>query len=120
MATNEIFKEANHLSLPVPANTKAGVAVRIGVLNGFTEVAEGEGVGNIDGYASINLEGAFKVEVDGALTKGQAVYITSAGALTATAGTNAVFGASLSAKGTGKGLAIVKVSPFGAPAKLGF
>lgn len=108
MATNEIFKLGTHVSLPVPADTKAGAPVRVGVLNGFTETPEGEGVGNIENYASINFDGAFKVDVAGALTKGQAVYITSAGALTATAASNTFFGASLSAKGTGTGPAVVK------------
>lgn len=109
MAKNEVFSEANHLSLPVPADTAAGVAVRVGVLNAFTETPEGAGVGNVEGYASVTLEGAFKVDVTGALTKGQAVYITSAGALTATATDNALFGASLSEKGSGSGPAVVKV-----------
>lgn len=113
MSKNEVYKEANHLSLPVPADTKAGTPVRIGVLNGWAETPEGEGVGNIEGYASVNFTGAFKVEVAGALTKGQAVYITSANTLTATAASNALFGAALSAKGSGTGLAIIKVNPFG-------
>lgn len=86
MALNEIFKEANHLSLPVPADVPAGSPVRIGVLNGFTETPEGAGVGNVDGYASINMKGAFKVEVEGALTKGQEVFITPTNTLTTTAG----------------------------------
>ena len=112
MSANEIFREANHLSLPVPADTPAGVAVRIGVLNGFTETPEGAGVGNIDGYASINLEGAFRVDVDGALTKGAPVYIVEAdGSLTSTdnAGANPLFGASLSEKAAGIAPAVVKV-----------
>ena len=108
MATNEIFKFGTHVSLPVPADTKAGVPVRIGILNGFSETPEGAGVGNIEGYASINFDGAFQVDVTGALTPGQAVYITSANALTATATGNALFGASLSTKGTGVGKATVK------------
>lgn len=114
MALNEIFKKAEHLSLPVAADVPAGVPVRVGVLNGFTETPEGAGVGNIEGYASLNLIGAFKVEVAGALTKGQEVFITPAGALTATAGTgNFSFGASLSDKGAGTGLAVIAVAKFG-------
>lgn len=109
MAKNEVFKAANHLSLPVPADTPSGKAVRVGVLNGFTETPEGEGVGNIEGYASLNLEGAFKVDVTGTLTVGQVVYITPAGVLTATAAGNFVFGASLRAKGTGVGPSVVRV-----------
>lgn len=114
MATNEIYREANHLSLPVPADTKAGAPVRIGILNGFTETPEGEGVGNIENHASINFEGAFKVDVVGALEKGQAVFIKSDNTLTATvAGSAARFGASLTKKGAGTGPAVVAVDKFG-------
>lgn len=114
MALNEIFKEANHLSLPVPADVPAGSPVRIGVLNGFTETPEGAGVGNVDGYASINMKGAFKVEVEGALTKGQEVFITPTNTLTTTAGTgNFSFGASLTERTATSGLAVVAVARFG-------
>lgn len=115
MAVNEIFKEANHLSLPVPADIPAGRAVRIGSLNGFTETPEGDGVGNVEGYASINMKGAFKVDVSGALTKGQVVYINpTTQALVAAAGVgNFTFGVSLSNKGAGVGPAVIAVAKFG-------
>lgn len=114
MAMNEIFKEANHLSLPVPTDIPAGNPVRIGVLNGFTETPEGQGVGNVDGYASINMKGAFKVEVAGALEKGQEVFITPTNTLTATAGTgNFSFGVSLTERTATSGLAVVAVAKFG-------
>ena len=114
MALNETFKKAEHLSLPVGADVPAGSPVRIGVLNGFTETPEGAGVGNVDGYASINLVGAFKVEVAGALEKGQEVFITPTNTLTTTAGTgNFSFGASLTERTATSGLAVVAVAKFG-------
>lgn len=113
MADNEIYSTLHSVSVPVPADTPAGVPVRIGSLNGFTEGAEGGLVGTVEGYATVNFDGAFKVDVAGALTKGQAVYITSANALTATATGNFPFGVSLSDKGTGTGPAVIAVAKFG-------
>lgn len=122
MATNEIFKEANHLSLPVPDGTLAGKPLRIGILNAVAETDEGGatavvngitqitgGVGNKDNFASVKFTGAWRLTVTGALTVGQAVYITGAGALTATATGNFLFGAALRAKGTGSGDVLVKI-----------
>lgn len=122
MALNEIFKEANHLSLPVPDDTKAGKPLRIGILNAVAETDEGGatavvngitqitgGVGNKDNFASVSHVGAWLLPVTGTLTVGQAVYITSANALTATASGNFLFGAALRAKGTGLGDVLVKV-----------
>lgn len=123
MALNEVFKEGNHLSLPVPDGTLSGKSLRIGVLNAVAETDEGGatvvvngitqqsgGIGNKDNFASVSLVGAWEIDVTGALTVGQAVYIkTSDNTLTATATGNFLFGAALRAKGTGTGPAIVKV-----------
>lgn len=122
MALNEVFKEGNHLSLPVPDGTLAGKALRIGVLNAVAETDEGGttavvngitqitgGVGNADNFASLSLVGAWELDVTGALTVGQAVYITGANVLTATATGNFLFGAALRAKGSGTGPVVVKV-----------
>lgn len=46
MALNEKFRDADHLSAPVPAGTPKGAPVRLGGLNGVTVTARGEGVGN--------------------------------------------------------------------------
>lgn len=114
MALNEILKKAEHLSLPVADDVAAGEPVRVGVLNGWAETAVGEGVGNISDHASINLTGAFKVNITGALTVGQAVYITADRELTPD-DTDAValFGASLTAKSAAAGPAVVAVDKFG-------
>lgn len=122
MALNEVFKEADNLSLPVPDGTTSGTPLRIGILNAVAQTDEGGrtvvvngitqetgGVGNKDNFASLKFSGGWRLPVTGALTVGQAVYITGAGALTATATGNFLFGAALRAKGTGLGDAIVKI-----------
>jgi hypothetical protein len=122
VALNEIFKEANHLSLPVPDGTLAGKPLRIGILNAVAETDEGGttvvvngitqktgGIGNADNFASVSHVGAWLVPVTGALTVGQAVYITGAGALTATSTGNFLWGAALRSKGTGLGDVVVKI-----------
>jgi hypothetical protein len=122
VALNEVFKEADNLSLPVPDGTLSGTALRVGILNAVAQTDEGGrtvvvngitqetgGVGNKDNFASLKFSGGWRLPVTGALTVGQAVYITGAGALTATATGNFLFGAALRAKGTGLGDAIVKI-----------
>lgn len=126
MALNEIFKEGNHLSAPVPDGTLSGTPLRIGVLNAVAETDEGGatnglnvingvaqptgGIGNADNFASVSHEGVWRVPVTGALAGfGTPVYITPAGALTATSTGNFLWGAAIRAKGTGLGDAIVKI-----------
>jgi hypothetical protein len=115
MATNQKFDRADSVSLPVPAETPAGVFVRVGALAGVTRAAEGTG-GNPEGYATVDLVGAYVVPVSGALTPGQSVFMTGtpdgngllAGPLTATASGNTLVGASLTTKSSGSGLATVR------------
>src|SRR5690606_18366707 len=45
MATNEIFKDANYLSLPVPEGTVSGDPVLVGELVGVAQTTEGENYG---------------------------------------------------------------------------
>lgn len=116
MATNEVFKNADYLSLPVAVGTLSGQAVRIGGLNGVAQTDEPTAwhaehgawdqhpSGNKDGYASIALKGAFRLPVagTGTLNVGDPVYITAAGVVTTAAGTdgvNPVFGHALTRKG---------------------
>lgn len=111
MARNEVHRDADHLSLPVPADTPAGTAVIVGGLVGVTETKEGEG-GNVDGNASVWLKGSHRLPVTGAITAiGQPVYIPAAGgALTATVGTNVLYGHALELKGAGTGTIIVRIA----------
>jgi len=73
MATNEIFRDADHLSLPVPAGTVSGDPVTIGGLHGVAETTRGEG-GNPTTHASVWLKGAHRFTVDAAVTVGAPVY----------------------------------------------
>lgn len=112
MARNEVYRDADHLSLPVPADTPAGAPVIVGGLVGVTETAEGSG-GNPDGYASVWLKGAHHIDVAGAIAAvGTPVYINTTGtpSLTATATGNTLFGHALETKATGTAPITVRVS----------
>lgn len=135
MALNEVFKDADGLSLPVPEGTRSGTPLRIGILNAVAITDEGSvkndqhvsygfaqatgGIGNKPGHTSVKLSGAWRVPVTGATTVGGPVYITSAGKLTTTAGSNALWGAALRVKGGGEGETIVKLLQPGTPAAAG-
>ena len=94
MALNEIFKIGKSISLPVPAGTKSGDPVRVGVLNGVAIVDEGTGF-NKDNWTSVDLFGGHLFEIEDAdvATVGTPVYITSAGELTLTDASNKLYGA---------------------------
>lgn len=110
MARNEVYRDADKVSLPVPQDTPAGTPVIVGSLPGITQTAEGGG-GNVDGQATVWRQGAWRVPVTGAVTVGQPVYIpTTGGALTATVGTNVVWGYALAAKGAGTGDVVVAIA----------
>ena len=130
MATNEKFRDADHLSLPVPAGKKSGDPVRIGVLNGVlatdrakTDVnpvnADGTpnaaynyGGGNPDGYASVWLKGAHVFEADFAVANiGDPVYILADGSkLTGTATGNNLYGHALTTKAAAAGPLTVRLT----------
>lgn len=116
MARNQVYKEADFLSLPVATGKLSGEPVRIGGLNGVLLTNEGSvdrgpndydkaASSNEDGYASVALKGAFMIPVSttATLTVGAPVYIiTATGVLTTTdnSGANPLFGHALSAKGS--------------------
>lgn len=107
MARNEVFRDADALSLPVPPGTPSGAPVKVGGLFGVTQTPEGEG-GNPEGFATVWLKGAHRFTVTGAVAaKGEAIYITDAGTLTTTATGNTRFGFSYSTKGAGDGELVV-------------
>lgn len=126
MARNEVYKDADYLSLPVPVGTKSGAPVRIGGLNGVAQVDEPTAYlastttpayneapsSNKAGYASIALKGAWRLPVATAtaLAIGAPVYIvTASNTLTTTdnSGANPLFGHALSAKGTTAGQTVI-------------
>lgn len=116
MATNEAFRDANKLSLPVPNGTASGSPVRIGPaatgLNGVTQTKTGAAGepdgGNATGYATVWLTGAFKLPVGTttALAVADPVYITAGNALTPVATGNNLFGHALTAKSTTAGVIV--------------
>ena len=118
MARNQVYKEADFLSLPVATGKLSGDPVRIGGLNGVLLTNEGSvdnpnvatrpyneaPSSNGPGYASVALKGAFRLPVSttNTLAVGAPVYIiTASNVLTTTdnSGANPLFGHALSAKG---------------------
>jgi predicted RecA/RadA family phage recombinase len=121
MATNNRFAWSDSLSLPVASGVESGDPVIVGDLPGvaLTDRATGgdKAGGNADGFATVALDGVFDLEVTGALAAaGTPVYITPAGALTATVSTNKLFGYSVpgftadGTKGSGAGTVSVKIA----------
>lgn len=130
MATNEIMRNADFLSLPVPSGKKAGDPVRVGGLNGVCETdraktdvaafnADGTpntsynyGGGNPTGNASVWLTGAHVFTVSFAISNvGDPVYILADGsALTATASGNNLYGHALTTKGGTSGPLTVRIA----------
>lgn len=130
MATNEKFRDADHLSLPVIAGKKAGDPVRVGGLNGVCQTnrakvdvepynADGTpntsydyGGGNPTGYATVWLKGAHEFTVAFAISNiGDPVYILADGsALTATASGNNLYGHALTTKAAPSGPLTVRIA----------
>lgn len=123
MARNEVYKDADYLSLPVPTGALSGEPVRVGGLNAVLQTNEGsvdEGSNTYDtaassnkpGFASVALKGAFRIPVSTttALSVGDPVYIVTASrTLTTTSNSDAnpIFGYALSAKGTTAGQPVI-------------
>ncbi|WP_159622679.1 DUF2190 family protein [Ruania rhizosphaerae] len=108
MATNEVYRHADHLSLPVIAGTLPGDPVIVGSLKGVAQTKRGEG-GNASTHASVWLDGAHDFEVDGAIAAvGTPVYYQGDGStrnpvLSATATDNTLFGYALATKAAAQG-----------------
>lgn len=123
MARNEVYKDADFLSLPVATGKLSGQPVRIGGLNAVLTTNEGSvdkpagayneaPSSNKAGYASVALRGAYRIPVTTTTTLavGAPVYIiTATGVLTTTdnTGANPVFGHALSAKGATDGQPVI-------------
>jgi len=128
MARNEVYKDADYLSLPVPVGTASGAPVRVGGLNGVAQTAEPtafltgknyeveDASSNRPGFASIALKGAWRIPVATATTLvvGDPVYIVLASntlTTTSATGVNPLFGHALSAKpATAGALVIVRIT----------
>lgn len=102
MATNEKFREADSLTLPVPPNTVAGDPLRVGTLVGVALTDRDDATGT----ATVRLKGAFVLNVASTVTAvGQPLYITGDGTVrvdqvTATVGSNLLYGYALATKGS--------------------
>lgn len=105
MAKNQRYPENKHIALVADKDYTAGQPLAIGAYCGvaLTSAKTGERV-------TVWLDGSWTIEVTGALTVGQVVYLTGAGALTATAG-DTPWGVANEAKSSGAGDA--EVAPFG-------
>lgn len=129
MALNEGFRDADHLSVPVPSGTSAGDALRVGGLNlvaqtdraevtvdptnsdGTRNPAYNYGGGNPQGYASCWLKGSHTFTVAFAIASwGDPVYITPGGALSATSSGNSLYGHALSTKAATSGPLTVRLA----------
>ena len=120
MARNEIFRDADHLSLPVPSGTVSGDPVKVGGLMGVAQTdratASNFGGGNPEGNATVWLKGAHVLTVDGAITDvGQPVYFVGDGTsrsaqLSATATDNTLFGHALETKAATAGPIRVRIA----------
>jgi predicted RecA/RadA family phage recombinase len=107
MARNEVYRDADRLSLPVPPGVKSGEPVLVGPLPGVAATDRDD----VTGEATVWLDGAWDLDVTGAVAGyGLPVYITSARALTTTATGNKLFGHSLGTKGAGTGSLTVAVA----------
>lgn len=90
------------ISLPVPAGTRSGDPVLVGGIVGVAATDRTETVGGVqfgapgnpDGYASVEVSGAYALEVaDAVAAVGTAIYIVTAdNSLTTTAAGNTLFG----------------------------
>ncbi|MBM6588780.1 DUF2190 family protein [Brevibacterium sp. RIT 803] len=105
MAKNQLYPENKHIAVVADKDYTSGQPAAIGAYRGvvLADAAEGEQV-------TVWLNGSYKIDVAGALTVGQVVYLAANGTLTATAGATA-FGVANVAKATGTGPA--EVAPFG-------
>lgn len=130
MATNEILRSGNAVSVPVPTGKKSGDPVRVGSLNGYCKTdrakvdvaptnADGTlntsynyGGGNPTGNASVWFEGAPTFTVAFAIAAvGTPVYILADGsALTDVATGNNLYGHALTTKGATSGPLTVRIA----------
>lgn len=113
MARNEVYKDADYISLPVNNGTLSGSPVVVGNLVGVAQTTEGDLVTNEEGYASVALTGAFRLSISSELsTIGLPIYIKP-GDYSLTADDEVVgnrfFGYNLSTKASGAGTAIIKI-----------
>jgi len=99
MALNEIYTKADELVFPVASTVVSGNLVQVGAVVG---IAQNKAVLGEDGnyYATLKLNGVFRLSTLVAVTVGQAVYLTSGGVVNVTAAGNKFIGHAIAAKTT--------------------
>lgn len=115
MAKNQRYTNALHITVTAPRDIKSGDPVQVGQISGVAQIDAKSGE-----QVTIWLDGSWDIPVTGALaSEGLPVYITSAGALNASATCNTPWGVALATKTAAA--APVEVVPFGysAPAPAG-
>lgn len=105
MALNQRYSRFEHISLTADRDINSGDPVRIGQVAGVAQTSAKEGE-----RVTVWLNGSYDIEVSGALTEGQAVYLNTSNKLTATEGDN-FFGVAVLPKSSGTGIA--EVAPAG-------
>lgn len=111
MAVNSRFATTKTRLLPVASGVVSGDPVKVGALVGVALIDR-----NADGNATVALDGAYDLTVTGALgAAGTAVYIDGSGDLTATVGSNTLFGYSIpgitdGTKSSGAGVITVEIA----------
>lgn len=111
MALNEVYTKADELVFPVASTVNSGDLVQVGQVVG---VAQNKAVLGEDGnyYATLKLNGVFRLSTLVAVTVGQAVYVTSAGVINVTSSGNKFIGHAIKAKvGTTAGDVYVRLIP---------
>ena len=78
MAMNQRYTHFDHIALTVPDGVKSGQPVRVGAIAGVAQIDR-----QPDGKATVWLDGSHMIDVAGALTEGQVVYIKADRTLTA-------------------------------------
>lgn len=126
MALNEIFKDADGISVPAATGALSGTPARKGILNLVHITDEGSvtntdnkvngfvqktgGIGNSPGYASAKTSGSFMLEVTGAIAAwGDPVYIKTDQTLTTVAAGAFLFGSGLAVKNATKAFVHVRL-----------
>lgn len=105
MAKNQRYAENKHIALTADKAYTSGAPVAIGAYRGVALIDAAE-----DERVTVWLDGSWNIDVTGALTEGQVVYLAANGTLTATVGDTA-WGVANEAKTSGT--APAEVAPFG-------
>ena len=104
MATNEYFGDGHDIQLAVPAYCVSGSAVAVGALVGVCQTTR-----DANGNATVRTRGVHKFAcAAGVASAGLALYVTNAGVITTTVGSNTLFGYSVAVKDTA-GNVLVKI-----------